>query len=64
MASDLLIQLNMLHDKDKKFWSGLSPWIFIGAVAILFPIFALMTAESINGLKKIPRAFCLKKVLR
>ncbi len=61
MASDLLIQLNMLHDKDKKFWYGLSPWIFIGAVAILFPIFALMTAESISRLKKNTSRLLLEK---
>ncbi|HSO67603.1 MAG TPA: ATP-binding protein [Desulfatirhabdiaceae bacterium] len=35
-----------------KAWMGIPPWIFIGAVVVLFPIFAFMTAENINRQKK------------
>ena len=31
-----------------KYRTGVPPWIFIGAVAVLFPIFAFMTLQSIN----------------
>jgi two-component system sensor histidine kinase HydH len=34
--------------KNKRFWAGVPPWIFIGAVVVLLPIFAFMTVETIN----------------
>jgi two-component system sensor histidine kinase HydH len=38
--------------KDKmrngRFWTGVPPWIFIGAVVVLFPIFAIMTIQNIH----------------
>jgi two-component system sensor histidine kinase HydH len=33
---------------NSKFWTGVPPWVFIGAVIVLFPIFAFMTMQSIN----------------
>jgi two-component system sensor histidine kinase HydH len=36
---------------DKKFWTALPPIIFIGALAVLFPISAFMTIESVNRQK-------------
>ena len=33
---------------NSKFWTGVPPWVFIGAVVVLFPIFAFMTMQSIN----------------
>ncbi|MDP2643834.1 MAG: ATP-binding protein [Desulfobacterales bacterium] len=34
--------------KDSRFWIGIPPWVFIGAVAILLPIFIFITAENIK----------------
>ena len=31
-----------------RFWTGIPPWIFIGAVAVLFPIFSFVTIQNIN----------------
>ncbi|MDP3286277.1 MAG: ATP-binding protein, partial [Desulfobacterales bacterium] len=33
---------------NSKFWTGVPPWVFIGAVLVLFPIFAFMTMQSIH----------------
>jgi len=33
---------------NSKFWSGVPPWVFIGAVMVLFPIFAFMTMQNIH----------------
>ncbi len=33
---------------NSKFWTGVPPWVFIGAVVVLFPIFAFMTMQNIN----------------
>jgi len=51
----------MVNDKDKKFLTGLPAWLFIGAVAVLFPVFALMTAESVNRLKKTTTRLLVEK---
>jgi two-component system sensor histidine kinase HydH len=39
-----------MSDKIRKnrFWTGVPPWIFIGAVVVLFPIFAFMTIQNIH----------------
>jgi len=34
--------------KHNRFWAGVPPWIFIGAVVILFPIFAFITVQNIH----------------
>jgi two-component system sensor histidine kinase HydH len=34
--------------KNDRFWAGIPPWIFIGAVVVLFPIFTFMTIQNIN----------------
>ena len=34
--------------KRDRFWAGIPPWIFIGAVAVLFPIFSFMTIQNIH----------------
>jgi two-component system sensor histidine kinase HydH len=33
---------------NSKFWSGIPAWIFIGAVIVLFPIFAFITMQNIH----------------
>jgi two-component system sensor histidine kinase HydH len=47
--------------KHSGFWAGIPPWIFIGAVAVLFPIFAFMTIENINRYKKNSTRLLLEK---
>ena len=39
-----------MKDKIRKdrFWTGVPPWLFIGAVVVLFPIFAIMTIQNIH----------------
>ena len=45
---------NIMTNKaiNKPFWTGVPPWIFIGAAAVLFPIFAFMTMQNINRQKE------------
>ncbi len=39
--------------RSSRFWpGGIPPWLFIGAVAILLPIFTLMTLQNINRQKE------------
>ncbi len=38
----------MKKNSKKKFLTGVPPWIFIGALAILFPIFAFVTIQNIH----------------
>lgn len=47
--------------KHRRFWTGVPPWIFIGAVAILFPIFAFMTVENIHRQKENSTRLLLEK---
>lgn len=45
----------------KGLWTGVPPWIFIGAVVILFPIFTFMTVENINRQKENSLRLLLEK---
>ena len=36
------------HIFKKKIWTGISPWIVIGAALVLFPIFAVLTVQGIH----------------
>ncbi|MBW1753255.1 MAG: PAS domain-containing protein [Deltaproteobacteria bacterium] len=45
----------------KRLWTGVPAWIFIGAVAVLFPIFAFMTMQSINRQKENSTRLLLEK---
>jgi len=45
----------------KKYLTGVPPWIFIGAVAVLFPIFAFMTLQNINRQKENSIRLLLEK---
>ena len=38
--------------KNKKSWIGVPPWVLIGAVAVLLPIFTFLTIENINRQKE------------
>jgi len=47
--------------KNKNSWSGVQPWVLIGAVAVLLPIFTFMTIENINRQKKKSIQLLLEK---
>jgi two-component system sensor histidine kinase HydH len=38
--------------KNSRSWAGVPPWIFMGAVVVLFPIFAFMTFQNITRQKE------------
>lgn len=50
-----------MKNTESKFWYGLSPWIFIGTVAIFTVIFALITVENINRQKKNSTKLLIEK---
>jgi len=47
--------------KKKRFWAGIPPWILIGAVVVLFPIFAFMITENLNRQKENSVRLLLEK---
>ena len=47
--------------KNDKSWIGIPPWILIGAVAVLLPIFTFMTIENINRQKEKSIQLLLEK---
>ena len=47
--------------KNTKSWTRVSPWVLIGAVAILLPIFTFMTIENINRQKEKSTHLLLEK---
>jgi len=40
------------RSKNRKFWTGIPPWVLIGAVAVLLPIVVFFTVENINRQKE------------
>lgn len=51
----------MQISKKRRFWTAVPPWIFIGAVVVLFPIFAFMTMENINRERENSSRLLLEK---
>lgn len=47
--------------KNNRFWVGVPPWIFMGAVMVLFPIFAFMTLQNITRQKENSFRLLLEK---
>jgi len=47
--------------KNNRFWAGVPPWIFMGAVVVLFPIFAFMTHQNITRQKENSFRLLLEK---
>lgn len=47
--------------KNNRFWTGVPPWILIGAVMVLFPIFAFMTMQNITRQKESNFRLLLEK---
>lgn len=52
---------NETKRRKKKFWPGVSPWIIIGALVILVPIFIFMTLLDINKQKEYTTQLLLEK---
>ncbi len=46
---------------NKKSWMGVPPWVLIGAVAVLLPIFTFLTIENINRQKEKSIQLLLEK---
>ncbi|MEN6321597.1 MAG: ATP-binding protein [Syntrophaceae bacterium] len=51
----------MKNRKNRKFWVGVSPWIIMGAVVIIVPIFIMMTIENINKQKEYTTQLLIEK---
>lgn len=47
--------------RNRKFWIGVSPWIIMGAVLIIAPIFGMMTLENINKQKEYTTQLLIEK---
>ncbi|MGD9139724.1 MAG: ATP-binding protein [Desulfobacterales bacterium] len=47
--------------KNRTSWTGIPPWVLIGAVAVLLPIFTFITIENINRQKKKSTRLLLEK---
>ena len=47
--------------KNNRLWTGVPPWIFIGAVVVLFPIFAIMTIQNIHRQDRNSKRLLLEK---
>jgi two-component system sensor histidine kinase HydH len=54
--------MSMAKKKKKEgFWARIPPWIFIGAVVVLFPIFSFMITENLNRQKENSVRLLLEK---
>ena len=51
----------MKNKVTKRFWIGIPPWIIIGAVLILAPIFVFMTLENIHRQKENTTTLMVEK---
>ncbi|MFQ5483763.1 MAG: PAS domain-containing sensor histidine kinase, partial [Desulfobacterales bacterium] len=49
------------RSEEKRFLTAVPPWVFIGAVIVLFPIFTFMTLENINRQKESSIRLLLEK---
>jgi two-component system sensor histidine kinase HydH len=47
--------------KNKKFWTGVPPWVLIGAVLVLLPVVVFITVENINRQKEKSIQLLLEK---
>jgi len=49
------------RNKYNRFWTGVPPWLFIGAVVVLFPIFTFMTLQNIHRQNRNSTQLLLEK---
>lgn len=62
MALVLLTNIIMKsRRRHNRFWTVVPPWLFIGAVVVLFPIFAFMTIQNINRQNRNSTRLLLEK---
>jgi two-component system sensor histidine kinase HydH len=47
--------------KKKPFWLAIPPWVILGSLAILIPLFALMTVQSINAQRDLTTQLLFEK---
>ena len=47
--------------KSNKFWTGIPPWVLLGAVAVLLPIFAFMTVQNIHREREFTTRLLVEK---
>jgi two-component system sensor histidine kinase HydH len=47
--------------KKNKSWTGIPPWVLLGAVAVLLPIFVFMTVQNIDREKEFTTRLLLEK---
>src|SRR5512138_1385481 len=50
-----------VRGKGSRFWTVIPPWLIIGAVVVLVPVFLLMTLENINRQKVQTTRLLLEK---
>lgn len=62
MAYKLLTMKTMESaDHHHRFWAGVPPWLFLGAVVLLLPLFGFMTYKSIHRQQKNSAILLLEK---
>jgi two-component system, NtrC family, sensor histidine kinase HydH len=49
------------RNKDSRFWIGVPPWVLLGALAVLVPIFAFMTVQNIDREKVFTTRLMVEK---
>jgi two-component system sensor histidine kinase HydH len=49
------------RNKDSRFWTGVPPWVLLGALAVLVPIFAFMTVRNIDREKEFTTRLLVEK---
>ncbi len=47
--------------RTNRFWTGVPPWVLLGAVVVLLPIFTFMTAQSIHREKELTTRLLVEK---
>jgi two-component system sensor histidine kinase HydH len=57
----LLDEIEKMNRVNKKYWTGIPPWIILGAVIILVPIFIFWTLENISKQKESATLLLLEK---
>ncbi|MDX9785600.1 MAG: ATP-binding protein [Desulfobacterales bacterium] len=62
MARNLLT-MNVMESADNhhRIWAGVPPWLFLGTVALLLPLFGFMTYKAINRQKENSAFLLLEK---
>ena len=57
----IALNKSMARNKTKKFWIGTPPWIIIGSVIILVPIFIFWTFDTLKRHKEVTTVLLVEK---